>query len=337
MPVYKGNTEVTSGSLKKGAVSIENGYKETTSFYVNETTIILLFVDSVSGATLSSTTASVQTGVPGTSFSTITRTLTANSGRVITSASVSESGDTNNNVSASISSSGGSSRTLTVNGTYPTQNTTVTITVSGTTVADQPNLIVSISQDTSPNFSISTENGGAIGSYSWSFTTNCPGGVSTSGSGSTSSNSTTVYSQVTAATSYPSCGSSCSYSVSVSASGYDSGGGSNSLTGSYPTFTPVFQNHTPTSCSCSCATLYADTGCSSTKSASYTNCAGTGYPTNVNTAGVFLDGSNYELVTWYGTHTSGGVYNVTMSPLTCSSLCFYYCNNGADGTGGCPY
>lgn len=35
MPVYKGTTEITSGKLYKGASNIENGYKQTASFYVN--------------------------------------------------------------------------------------------------------------------------------------------------------------------------------------------------------------------------------------------------------------------------------------------------------------
>jgi hypothetical protein len=36
MPVYKGSTEVTSGNLHKGSTEIENGYKASDSFFVNE-------------------------------------------------------------------------------------------------------------------------------------------------------------------------------------------------------------------------------------------------------------------------------------------------------------
>lgn len=236
MPIYKGTSEVASGTFKKGVTEIQNGYKETDQFYVNQNSITILFVDSVSGATLN-TTQWFETGTPGASFTTQTRVLTANSNRIITSASVSESGDTGGNVSASISSSGGSSRTVTVSGTFPQQSTTVTITVSGTTVQDQPNLIVSLGSGSYPSASISTENGGAIGSYSWSFSTNCANGQNGSGSGSTTSSSANIYPSLYVG-SDPSCGSSCSYSISVSASGYDSGSSGRSKAGSYPTLIP---------------------------------------------------------------------------------------------------
>ena len=237
MPIYKGTSEVASGTFKKGTTEIQNGYKETDQFYVNQNSITILFVDSVSGATLN-TTQWFETGTPGASFTTQTRVLTANSNRVITSASVSESGDGGNNVSASISSSGGSSRTVTVSGTFPQQSTTVTITVSGTTVQDQPNLIVSVSNSSpnSPSFNISTENGGALGTVSWSFSSNCPGSSNDSGSFTTTSNSRTI--NPSSYGSYPSCGSSCNNSFSASASGYDSGGNSFTNTGSYPSLTP---------------------------------------------------------------------------------------------------
>ena len=36
MPIYKGTVEVTSGNLHKGSTEIENGYKASDSFFVNE-------------------------------------------------------------------------------------------------------------------------------------------------------------------------------------------------------------------------------------------------------------------------------------------------------------
>jgi hypothetical protein len=239
MPIYKGSSEVTSGSLRKGSTEVQNGYKETNQFYVNQNSITILFVDSVSGATLN-TTQSFQTGTPGAAFTTVTRVLTASSNRLITAASTSESGDTGGTVSHSISSSGSSSRTVTVSGTFPTQSTTVTITVSGTTVQDQPNLIVSGSgwDSNIPNVSVASENGAAIGSYSWTYSTNCPGGSSSSGSGSTSSSSTSVNLSGAYRGSDPACGSSCSSSVSVSASGFDSGSAGGSVSGQTPLLIP---------------------------------------------------------------------------------------------------
>ena len=48
MPIYKGSTEVASGNLRKGSTNIENGYKGTNSFYVNEITISFLNFPGVS-------------------------------------------------------------------------------------------------------------------------------------------------------------------------------------------------------------------------------------------------------------------------------------------------
>lgn len=239
MPIYKGTSEVTSGTLKKGSTEVQNGYKETNQFYVNQNSITILFVDSVSGATLN-TTQSFQTGTPGSAFTTVTRVLTADSNRLITSASVSESGDTQGTVSASISSSGSSSRTVTVSGTFPTQSTTVTITVSGATQQDLPNLVVSGSDWTSniPNVSVSSENGAAIGNYTWSYSTNCPNGTSASGSGYTSGSSTSVTLSGGYRGTNPACGSSCSSSVTVSASGFDSGSAGGSVAGDTPLLIP---------------------------------------------------------------------------------------------------
>lgn len=239
MPIYKGTSEVTSGTLKKGSTEVQNGYKQTSQFYVNQNSITILFVDSVSGATLN-TTQSFQTGTPGAAFTTVTRVLTADSNRLITSASVSESGDTQGTVSASISSSGSSSRTVTVSGTFPTQSTTVTITVSGATQQDLPNLVVSGSgwDSNIPNVSVSSENGAAIGNYTWSYSTNCPNGTSASGSGYTAGSSTGITLSGGYRGTDPACGSSCSSSVTVSASGFDSGSAGGSVTGLTPLLTP---------------------------------------------------------------------------------------------------
>ena len=48
MPIYKGSTEVASGKLYKATTNIENGYKGTSSFYVNEITISFLNFPGVS-------------------------------------------------------------------------------------------------------------------------------------------------------------------------------------------------------------------------------------------------------------------------------------------------
>jgi len=48
MPIYKGSTEVASGKLYKATTNIENGYKGTNSFYVNQITISFLNFPGVS-------------------------------------------------------------------------------------------------------------------------------------------------------------------------------------------------------------------------------------------------------------------------------------------------
>ena len=42
MPIYKGAVEVTSGNLYKGSTEVQDGYKATDSFYVNEISISFL-------------------------------------------------------------------------------------------------------------------------------------------------------------------------------------------------------------------------------------------------------------------------------------------------------
>ena len=222
MPIYKGSTEITSGNLYKGSTKIENGYKETNLFYVNTNTITINFVNSISGATMSTTQFS-QTGTPGGAFTSFTRAISTNSGRVFSvNPTVSEVGDSGSNVSASIGSITSTSATLSVSGTFPANGTTITLTVSGSTQADLPDLVVT-ANGSNPN--------------SPSFSTSCPNGTSQSGSFNSSSSSRSV--NVASYGSYPACGSSCSNSLSASASGYDSGSGSFSNSGSTPTLTPT--------------------------------------------------------------------------------------------------
>ena len=57
MPIYKGSTEVTSGNLHKGSTEVQDGYKATDSFYVNEISISFL--------NFPGTASYVLTGAPG--------------------------------------------------------------------------------------------------------------------------------------------------------------------------------------------------------------------------------------------------------------------------------
>ena len=238
MPIYKGSTEVTSGNLRKGSTNIENGYKETSPFYTNTNGITINFVDAISGATMNTTQFS-SVGVPGASFSSFSRTITVDSGRIFsTNPTVSESGDSGNNVTTSISSQTSTSAVLNVSGTYPTSGTTVTLTVNGATQVQLPNLVVT----KNGNYPLTTTgDGGALGTYNYSISNSsgCVGGSSGSGSingGSGSSNTYYSYSRPNlAAGPYGNgCGMTCNSSFTSSKSGYNAGSTTFSQTGSNP-------------------------------------------------------------------------------------------------------
>ena len=136
MPVYKGTNEVTSGNLRKGSTEIQNGYKATNPFFVNETTLTIAFVDNTSANVNLSSAASVSfTGTPGDTWSSFTRNVTRANGTVrLTGAAGAESGDTQNILSIVESGSGTSQRDLTFSGTLPTVTQTITVTVTDTVV-----------------------------------------------------------------------------------------------------------------------------------------------------------------------------------------------------------
>jgi hypothetical protein len=158
MPIYKGTNEVTSGNLYKGSTEIQDGYKATDSFYVNETTLTIVFVDNTgSTANLNSSASISLVGVPGASFTQQQRFVTAASGYALNSVGCAESGDIGNNVTCSVS--GG---TININGTYPATSVTVTLTITAATTA----LIVrpmTITRTTTP--SGTTGNGSRQASY----------------------------------------------------------------------------------------------------------------------------------------------------------------------------
>jgi len=238
MPIYKGSNEVTSGNLRKGSTNIENGYKETSPFYTNTNGITINFVDAISGATMDTTQFS-SVGVPGASFSSFSRTITVDSGRIFsTNPTVSESGDSGNNVTTSISSQTSTSAVLNVSGTYPTSGTTVTLTVNGATQIALPNLNVS-NNGSYPT--IASSDSVALGTvnYSASNSSGCVGGTSGSGTfNAGSSNNYTYYSyskpNLAGGPYGNGCGVTCNATFSASKSGYNSGSTTFSTTGGYP-------------------------------------------------------------------------------------------------------
>ena len=343
MPIYKGSTEVTSGNLYKGSTNIEEGYKGTNPFYVNTLAVTNI---SFNGSNLSNSSQNVSI------------TITGGEGAIV---NISE------NVSwASIT--GGSPQTIPVGGVLtvqmavqangnnsPARSGTLTITPGAGTVfagptdpytasfnqaagATVPIISVNVTSVSSATISVNT---GTIASISWS--ANNLGGNTTSGSFS-SSDSRTSSSINLSPSAYPACQVTDTASVSASKSGYQSGSGSYSYTGPYPNFTPTYSISAAPSCNCSmytntyCPTvLTPNANCVGNPSKTATNCAGTTFPATANTAGTMVNATYYELVSWNGTQVgSSSTYDVTMSP-SCSSVCFFFCNNGPDGTGTGPY
>lgn len=135
MPLYKGATEIASGKLYKGATNIENGYKETDSFYVNETTVSFA---TPTGQGFSYTTPSPQssTGVPGSAFPSTTFVISASGQALGGTAVVSGLPPTLSVTNQSYSGSGpGNSLTITIGGTFPTTSYLNTaLTISGLSV-----------------------------------------------------------------------------------------------------------------------------------------------------------------------------------------------------------
>lgn len=133
MPIYKGTAEITSGKLYKATTNIENGYKGTNSFYVNEVTVSLT---APSGWTLSSSSI---TGVPGASSGTFTLsrsgqgTLTRQTG---TAASTTVSGTNGLAFSDGNPTVGGglnNSYSIPLSFTLPTQSISSTMSITGVT------------------------------------------------------------------------------------------------------------------------------------------------------------------------------------------------------------
>ena len=125
------NSAAALAGLPSGEVSMTDFYGLS-----SEATLTLAFVDSTpTGASMSASSISI-TGTPGDSFSTQTRTISRASQYALSGVSISESGDTGNNISASGSLASGSTGfqngLVTITGTIPNVSTTVTLTVSCT-------------------------------------------------------------------------------------------------------------------------------------------------------------------------------------------------------------
>ena len=117
---------------------LPTGEVSMTDFYglSSEATMTIAFVDSTpTGASISTSSISI-TGTPGDTFTTQTRTISRASQHYLSNISISESGDTGNNISATGSLASGSTGfqngLVTITGTIPNTTGTITLTVSCT-------------------------------------------------------------------------------------------------------------------------------------------------------------------------------------------------------------
>ena len=350
MPIYKGSNEVTSGNLYKGSTNIEEGYKSTNQFYVNT-----LAVTNISPSSFSLSNASQNTPI----------TITGGEGAVV-------------NISESVgwaSVTGGSPQTIPAGGVLTVQiavqtngsnsaarSANLTITPGAGTVfagpanpftvsmnqaagAVVPIISVSVTNENSANISV---NSGTIANISWS--ANNLGGNTTSGSFGSGDTRTSASIGLTPSA-YPACQVSDTASVSASKSGYQSGSGSFTYTGPYPTITATFDFSQVASITCNnsygnvyCPTVLSpNTNCNSGGNIAATNCAGTTFPSTASFVGTFINATYYELASYSGGNsaTQVGTSSTYLLPTApnagASGMCFFFCNNGPDGTGGGPW
>lgn len=209
MPVYKGTNEVTSGNLYKGSTEIQDGYKATDSFYVNETSISFLNFPGVSDYVI--------TGVPGDTIPGNRYrqwTVSANSGFAFNGT------QTATGLPTDFSFSAGSQGSISNTTTSPRVNYVPSVFPSTSVFVDYNNLTLSLPQS-------------QIVTYSYTFTgnlgrsTSCSTFVGTACSVSSSSSNAGNYqywqsnASGTGGGGAGGCNQSCSVSIS-------SGGGSSS-------------------------------------------------------------------------------------------------------------
>ena len=150
MPLYKGSSEVTSGNLHKGSTEIENGYKGSDSFYLNETTVSWA-LPTGGGFTYSTPSPQSSTGSPGSAFTSTTFTITAGSNALTGTATITGL-PTGLTSSQSYNNTGpGNILTITIAGTFPTTSYLNTaLTVSGLSGVTYYTLTVNYSGLTTP-------------------------------------------------------------------------------------------------------------------------------------------------------------------------------------------
>lgn len=131
MPIYKGTNEITSGNFYKGSTNIENGYKQTDSFFVN---LVTIEFSSISGQGFTYTLPTPRTGDPGSSYPSTTFTISGASNERLNGSGFAMTG-LPSSLSASVTSGNNTNTlTVTITGNYPTVGVSpISSTISGIT------------------------------------------------------------------------------------------------------------------------------------------------------------------------------------------------------------
>ena len=177
MPLYKGTTEISSNKLYKATTNIENGYKGTNSFYVNQVTIQFT---SISGLGLTYTTPAIRTGNPGTAYTSTTFTISGTSGQRLNPSSFAMT-NLPSSLSASVTSGSGSQiLTVTISGNFPTSSVApIASVVSGINITTDYNvhfLIVGAGGAAGVSGVKSNQGGGGAGGIKTSWGSSSGGG-----------------------------------------------------------------------------------------------------------------------------------------------------------------
>ena len=177
MPLYKGTAEISSNRLYKATTTIENGYKGTNSFYINQVTIEFT---SISGLGLSYSTPAIRTGNPGTAYTSTTFTISGTSGQRLTPSSFAMT-NLPSSLSASVTSGSGSQTlTVTISGNFPTSSVApIASVVSGVNITTDylaHYLVVSRGGNGGPSGNNSVRSGGGAGGLKTSYGSTNGGG-----------------------------------------------------------------------------------------------------------------------------------------------------------------
>ena len=139
MPVYKGSAEVTSGNLHKGSAEIQDGYKGSNSFFVNQITVAWASpVAVITDMTVSNINPGGPSGLPGSTFPNTSFTITSSIANTRLSGTAAISGLPPGLTSTQSYNNTSYNNTLTINitGVFPaTSYSNVLLTITG--IVDQ--------------------------------------------------------------------------------------------------------------------------------------------------------------------------------------------------------